>query len=411
MSFTTYEDVISHGFDYLGGNPSEQALRDCKRAALEAYRELINAHTWTCYYTHGRIITSGAFVGSDSGYEDAEVDFNANATIQYQATGGTYPRQVTLSGATWPDWAGDGTYLRVGQVNARVAEMKSATILTLDDQVYFDGDLDAGTPFTLYRDTYLLPEDYISQDQAMFERNFGGMDYTHPKEWLYENRYVFAMGVPQFYTITGDKQYPGRLTFKLFPWPYESKSIDFVYKRRPRPLRIYKVVGGTAPNFRAGGTVATSSGSNVITGTGTAFTPEMVGSVLRLANTGLIMPTSDVGDSPAAFESVIKTWVSATSLITDDAPSQTSSSLAYTISDRVDIEEGAMLNAYFRCVEMHLGMNRTLKDKPSARLQYLEELNRAKAADSRSFQGRSVGIRRPLRRRLRDYPIRLDMTE
>jgi hypothetical protein len=394
VSFTTFEDVIEHGFDYLGGNPSDVALRDCKRAALEAYRELINAHPWTSYYTHGRIITSGAFVGSDEEYEDAEVNYSPTATIQYQSTGGTYPRQVTLSGATWPAWAGDGTYLRVGQVNARVAQMKSATILTLDDQVVFDCDLPAGTPFSLYRDTYLLPCDYIAQDQALFERNFGGMNYTHPREWLYENRYVFAMGVPMFYTVTGDKQYPGRLTMKIYPWPYESKTIDFIYKRRPRPLWLYKETCGK---------VATTSGSNVITGTGTAFTEQMVGSVIRIANTGLSLPTSDIGPRPAAFESLITSWVSETSVMTADAPSQTLSGLAYTVSDRVDIEEGAMLNAYLRCVEMHLGMVRTLKDKPSARAQYAAELQRAKSADSRSFQGRTAGIHQPLRRRLRDY--------
>jgi hypothetical protein len=47
---------------------------------------------------------------------------------------------------------------------------------------------------------------------------------------------------------------------------------------------------------------------------------------------------------------------------------------------------------------------RTLKDKPSAKQQYLAELAVAKSADSRSFQGRSVGTGNPLRRRLRDYP-------
>ncbi len=451
MSFTTFEDVVEHGFDYLGGNPSDVALRDCKRAALEAYRELINAHNWSSYYTHGRIITSGAFAGAaipvitspsptptpsptttpiegyaygtdggywveGTGYSDVGADEDpgvtvTNASIQYQSSSGTYPFQVTLSGTTWPAWAGDGAYLRVGEVNARVAEMKSATVLTLDPMVTFDIDLPAGTPFTLYRDTYLLPEDFIAQDQALYQRNFGGMDYTHPREWLYENRYVFAAGTPQYYTITGDKQYPGRLTLKVFPWPYESKTIDFIYKRRARPLRIYRTTGGSTPALAAGGTIATTAGSNVITGTSTAFAPDMVGSVLRLANTGLCLPTSEIGKNPAAFESLITSWISATSVMTCDAPTQTLTGLAYTISDRVDIEEGAMLNAYLRCVEMHLGMVRTLKDKPSARNQYLEELNRAKAADSRSFQGRAVGIRRPLRRRLRDYPIHLGYTD
>jgi hypothetical protein len=67
-----------------------------------------------------------------------------------------------------------------------------------------------------------------------------------------------------------------------------------------------------------------------------------------------------------------------------------------------------MLNAYLRCIEMHLGM---VEDKPSARAQYAEALERARTVDSRIFMGRSAGLHRPLRRRLRDYPIRLDRTE
>lgn len=53
----------------------------------------------------------------------------------------------------------------------------------------------------------------------------------------------------------------------------------------------------------------------------------------------------------------------------------------------------------------------TLKDEPSARSQYAESQERAKAADSRSFMSRAAGQRRPLRRQLRDYRIRLGATE
>ena len=59
MGYTTFQDVIDHALDYLGGNPQDAALRDCKRATLEAYRTLANAHNWSYLYTHGRIITSG----------------------------------------------------------------------------------------------------------------------------------------------------------------------------------------------------------------------------------------------------------------------------------------------------------------------------------------------------------------
>lgn len=406
ISYTTYQDVIDHGIDYLGGTPSDQVLRDVNRAALEAYRDIANAANWSYFYTHSRIITSGAFDGSQN-----------NATIQYQATGGAYPNQVTITGSTWPDWAAEGTYLRcsVSQSNPpfvenatdmvayRVKERKSATILTLDPIVCPSSDLPSGTEFILYRDTYLLPEDYKAQDQALYERNFGGMDYTHPREWLYENRYVFAMGVPQAYTITGDPQYPGRLVMKIYPWPYENKSIDFVYQRRPRPLLTAKYVAGK---------VSGTAGLNTLTGTGTNFTPAMVGSVIRLAANGATKPpTSLIMGNPPAFETYISDWISATSVALGDLLDDTYASVPYIISDMVDLEQGAMLNAYLRCVEMHLGMNRTLKDKPSARLQYQAALAEAKSADSRSFAGRAVSQNRPLRRRLRDYPINLQSTD
>ncbi|HWE39530.1 MAG TPA: hypothetical protein VG406_23475, partial [Isosphaeraceae bacterium] len=82
--------------------------------------------------------------------------------------------------------------------------------------------------------------------------------------------------------------------------------------------------------------------------------------------------------------------MSATNVTVQDPADQAYSSVPYVVSDSIDIEAGAMLNAYFRCVEKHLGLNRTLKDKPSAARQYLDALQEARSADSRSFTGRSV---------------------
>jgi hypothetical protein len=65
--------------------------------------------------------------------------------------------------------------------------------------------------------------------------------------------------------------------------------------------------------------------------------------------------------------------------------------VAHVISDRVDIEERSMLNAFNRCSEMHISMNRTLKDKPSAAAQYRRRSAEARSADSRHFGGRAVG--------------------
>jgi len=189
ISYTTFADILDHGVDYLGGNPSAQALRDVTRAALEAYRDLANAFNWSYLYTWSRIMTNPAFDGSEN-----------NCTVQYQLTSGTYPNQITLStpigspAMVWPPWAGGGI-IRLGTtgmfpaytpvtgdvdtttsyVAYKVAEMKSSTVLTLDPVLSPPIDLPAGTPFILYCDTYVLPEDFVAQDQALYERNFGGM--------------------------------------------------------------------------------------------------------------------------------------------------------------------------------------------------------------------------------------------
>lgn len=407
MHYTTYSDLLTHCLDYLGSDPGVAATRDAKRAILEAIRDIANCHNWSYLYKHGRIITNGAYDSTVPG-----------STLQYQQSGGTYPRQVTLTGDVWPDWVVGGTYLRMQSpivdvqnddnvqdntsvVNYKVAERKSATVLTLDDQVNPGFDLPALTPFQVYQDTYVLPEDWMAQDQALFERNFGGMSYTHPREWLYENRYVFAQGIPQYYTITGDPIFPGRTTMKIFPWPFETRTIDFVYKRRPRNLKLLSVTAGS---------IALTSGSVVATISGSTFTPDMVGSIIRVSSNAN-PPTDEVmGTNPFAFETFITDWLSDTTVNLSLAAPFTVPGKGYEISDPIDIERGAMLNAYHRCVEMHLSVNRTLKDKPSAAAAYRKALAEAKGADSRSFQGRSVSDQAPQRRRLRDYPIDLSQT-
>jgi hypothetical protein len=409
MTRTTYQDAILHLVDYLGANPSEAVQRDCRRAIQEAYRDLANAQRWLYLIRHGRIITSTPYPGF---YAQAGCPppTGPQATVTYLQSSGAYPRQVTLVNGVWPAWAAGG-YLRASENNTpadlglvafRCAQRISDTVLTLDDEVNPGSDITTPTYFCLYQDTYLLPEDYIGNDQTLYERNFGGMDYVHPREWLFENRYVFAEGVPMCYTITGDPQYPGRMVLRVMPFPSETKSIDFVYHRRPRPMLI---------SNQTVGTVSLTAGSTTITGTGTTWSPSLVGSVIRVSGIAKQPPTSIVGDNPAILEGTILSVGSTTSMVVDCAADLTIAGMPSTIADPIDIEDGAMLNAFWRCCEMHVAYGRTLKDKPAAGPLYKQALVEAKQADSRSFAQRVVGEYRPFRQRLRDMPINLTCTE
>lgn len=414
ISLFTYEDAIGHALDYLGVNVSDQASRDCARAVQNAYRELADAFTWSYLYKEGFFITTPT-------YPPGAIDVIPNVipspwgTIEYLHSSGQYPFQITLTGGEWPDWADRGAWLRFSNpppdvdtgvavtdfVSYRVAKRWSSTILALDPVINPGRDAPAGTYFVLYRDTYLLPEDYIAQDRAMFSIYPWTMEYVHPNTWLRETRYVFARGNPRNYTITGDDNYyPGRLVIRLYPWPIDERSVTYIYKRRPRPLRLYRVSNGTVTGL---------AGTSVLTASQPVFTPKMVQAVVRLSLTPGTPPTGPVGFNPPDFESVIIRFNSQTEVELSDPLDVDYTNVPYTVSDRVDIEE-VMRTALLRGIEKQIGMSRVLKDKQDAAAQYDMALREAKAADSRSLMGRSVGDAHWFRRRLRDYPIQLGHT-
>ncbi len=379
--YYTYSDAVEHLVDYLGGGMGDIVLRDAKRSILQAYRELANAYNWSYLWTLGRVNTVIPYV---------------DGTVTFDLTGGAHERMFTLTttdGGVWPSWAAFG-FLRIGTVNYKVDQRISDTVITCTALLCPVADITSPASFSLYQDLYLLPADYISQDQALYEMNFGGMTYVHPREWAYENRYIFAQGIPQCYTILSNPQVPGRMFLAVFPFPTDVKTIDFVYKRRPRALSTYVA--------KLGSTTITG-GTSTVTGTGTAFASSMVGSVIRLGDSSS-PPSSYSGSNPPAFESVITAFVDSTHVVVMDAAPSTLTTVAYVISDPIDFELGAMQSAFSRCCEKAIAVGRTLKDKPSASMAYNQALNEARDADSRSFAGRYEGQLTKFRQRLRDMP-------
>lgn len=385
MDDVTYQDAIDAAVDYLGGNPSDSVQRDARRAVLEAYRDYANAQRWSYLLSQGRIVTSGP-------YNCGQVTYDPTTN------------QVALTGLDWdgnpaafPSWI-VGNYLRVGWQAWKVVRLLDPQTVLLDELLN-PGNAIGPVDYVAYRDTYLLPVDFVGQDQALYEQNFGGLEYVHPRQWTFQKRYIYAEGTPQFFTITGDPCWPGRMVIRFVPYPHEARTIDFLYHRRPRPLVISEVYTGT---------VAGMGGDTALVGTGTFWNTAMQGSVVRIsANSKL--PTSAVGGfrgyNPPLLQTRIYDVTDGTDLVLTDPLPQDVTGVAFTISDPVDFEIGAMMNAYFRCVEFHLSLNRTLKDKPSARQAYLTALGEARAADSRVFTGRAVGDPHVYRQPLRDMPM------
>lgn len=378
----TFQDTVERLLDYLGADPADAPLRDAKQASIEALRDMVQSYTWTYLYSQGRIQLLPAY---DQGL------------VTYAASGNLCPNQVTLTGGMFPSWAGLGV-IRIGLLNHDVAALINGTTLQLNPEQAPGRDLTNPLAYGLFRDSYSMPPDFAAMDKMFIPEVWGDVVYVHPRDWMFEVNRWGVIGNPRWYTIMPDPDLGGRLAMMFAPLPTIPFPVEFLYKRHSNPLRLYKVCQGT---------IATAPASNTIVGTGTAFTQAMVGNcVLRISDTTK-PPTAEFGDNPYVFESKITGWSSATQIATWDTVPSGYTSAPYTISSWVDIETGAMEQAYLRCCEMHISMSRVLKDKPSASKQYERALEVAKCADARDKMTKVASVGGSYHRRLKDYPINL----
>lgn len=305
----TYQDATDHLVDFVGGGLSDALARDCRRAVLEAYREIATAHRWPYYYR--------------------------NATI-------------------------------------------------------------AATPGT---SVYSLPDDFVAQGASFRAEGVGyAMEYVSPGAWGEASYNQASTAIRYGYSIFGHPDLPGKLALHLSPDLDIAFDVKLNYMRRPRPLKHPYFSSGLATVVPDGLLYAT------MTTTAPAFDADMVGSVVRVSRNAKV-PTSDIGGqggyNPAAAEYIIATVESTTEAFLS-GPMVGHAGVGYSISDPIDIEEGAMLTAFLRRAEMGIAQARKLKDKPNVIADYMAALAFAKAAASPSFAPRVAGVGNYYPVRLRD---------
>src|ERR1700736_1633074 len=226
---TTCWDLIEYLQDFEGANPSQELYRAAKRSIQAALRDMVNAFNWSYLYQHGRVYTHGHYT---------------TGTIQVQVSSGTYANQVTLTGGTFPSWTQYGC-IRIGTVTYDVDQYINATTCTLKAGLAPVVDVAAGTAYDLYQDAYTLPADFVAMDQGLSDSTLGAMGFVHPSLWLETVRAMQSYSnMPRWYTIMGDPKIPNRLCFRVFPYPDTDRTIDFIYKRRPRAVTIDQITAG-----------------------------------------------------------------------------------------------------------------------------------------------------------------------
>ncbi len=374
----TYADAISDLSDFIRGYGLSAPQEVLRRCVKQAYRQLFEAHDWSFLYSPGRIQLQAA---------------ESTGTVVYDHTGGTYERQLTLTGATWPAWVEDAA-VRFNSVVCEVESRKSDTVVTLDATLNPGADV-ASTSFVVYPRWYVLPPDFGAMTRPLETSKWIGARNISPTEMLALDRYREDTGNIKYYSIGRAQGLYGSMALSVFPPSNVTETLDFVFKKRQRDLRYTGHDGGDYA-----GTLSVSQDSAAVTGSGTSFVSGMVGSILRLGDTS-DKPTGRDGLHPWAEQRAIVAVANATTLTLDADVTTTYSSVKYVVTDPLDFDV-TVYDAFLALCERNLAIARDFKDKVFFVARATEELFKAKGGEGRVQQRRIAGMPTRVVVRLKD---------
>lgn len=379
MPYTTYQDLLEHAAGYGGKDASVTGSSHVRRAVQAAIEDLSSMHEWSYYKSIGRITTVATY---------------NTGTIAFDLTGGANERMLTLTGGTWPTWAAFGL-VQIGDKVYTADERISDTILTLRDGNSPSADVASGTAFSIFRDTYPLPDDFRSCGDMVALANGGLIMYRSPQSFIEQRRVYTGTGRMSQFTIATGQLVDGKLAATFYPPPDIEYTLEFAYMRSPPAPVLDEVSDGTASATAAGTTV---------TGTSTSFTSRHVGAIIRLGYNAKDKPTGLDGINPYSVERRVLSVESPTSLTVEGAFAETATRVRYTLSSPVDIERGAMRVLLTRLVEKSLRQGSRLEAVSGEPSELARAIAAAKEADSRYYGRQGVFVRRAYRN-INDYPV------
>jgi hypothetical protein len=355
----TFQDVRDYLLDFIGGSSDGRNIRLANRAILSAYRVYPTQRSWNYYRKRGQLVTDAAY---------------STGTLDYDHTGGTRERLVTLASGTWPTWAARGS-IRFNNKTYRVRSRESATVITLSEDSNPGADVAAGTTYEIYRDTYTLPVDFRSAGQFRdADETWLKASHVTLNEIIEAHRTQEGSGDPRMYAFASDPDYYGSMAVIFYPPPTDSHTWYYYYQRIPRQLRDFSYSTGT---------ITASSSTTSVAGNSTSWTTKFKGSVIRFGDTTNV-PTGAEGDYPFIEERVVVDLSG--QVITLDEPLENSyTKTKYSLSDPIDMEEGAMYDAFLAHCELRLmELTRNTEALSQARARSLNALRRAQKADNRN---------------------------
>lgn len=382
----TYADALDALDTFSRGraSASQDILRRCIRAG---YHEVSTAHDWSFLLANKKL---SVYAPQTTG------------TVTYLHSTGTYPRQLTLVGATWPTWIEDAA-VRIDDMVYDVEEYKTPTVVTLDGMNNPGADVAAGTSYSAYPRWYALPNDFGQMLAPQQKSSWGILSPEPFAEVMALDQYRDGAGNPVSYAIAAAPDRYGQLA--IFPdRPFDTDEVlSIVYRKKTRELRYS---GYNTAEYA--GTVTVTAASATVTGVGTTFDSGMIGSIFRISST-TARPTGLEGTNPWAEQRVVASVESGLSLTLDANIATSRAGKGYVISDPIEMA-GEVWEAFLQCCEKNYSLHRQSKDFLAIRDEYEKALFRAKGADCRVIQPIQAGVGRSHRGRLADSTDRPILT-
>lgn len=366
----TLADCVEHLIDSANATGLSEERRKARRVVIDAYRQFPQFAEWTYFYKHGIVTTQAS---QEAG------------TCAYDHTGGAEERLVTLTDDTIDTTYGSWFTIVIDDVHYPIETVVSSTTFTLPEFSNPGADVAAGTSYLMYRNIYPVPVDFRTGGELMeFEGQGNAPVFVSPEELLSSLEYD---NTPQswlrFYSIRGGGQQYSGLVFEFSPPPSAAMTLTFSYTADPRPIGMI----GTVTEYSTG-TVAVSG--TTVTGTTTAWTNRLVGSVIRFTASTTALPTGPAGaygnDNPYTEQRIITDVASATSLTIDAALTGTYSGVKHTIGDPLDLDYHVMLDAFLALCEWKFAGILTKEQKfiDVKEAAWRRQYARAMAADNRT---------------------------
>jgi hypothetical protein len=294
-----------------------------RQAIQECWTEIVSLHEWNYFRRTAGLHT---------------VEQYNTGTVAYTHSS----RTLTLTGGTWPDDILQRT-IQIATRRYTADSVTSSTVIVLPERWNPGSDIASGTTYSARKGEYLIDVEF-AEIGTLRSQNTVVPLYKTPNE-LEQLKVYLTGGTPLYYTIRSSSNVIGAYVVDFCPEPTSENFYQFSYLAKQRPLRTWSV-GGDARCEYSEGTVSVSG--TTVTGTGTAFTADMVGCVFRLTSSASTVPTGFVGgpgydgvevDNPYAEYRMVQSVTDADTLVLDEAPTGTYAGVKYTVGDPVDLSD------------------------------------------------------------------------